>query len=81
MVAFEGEELASGFADLLEGEGGMTEVAVASCDSHALFRSVQAAQGVVVLLRAAPEDGFLPQPHQLATSLRGQRSLEDASEL
>lgn len=56
----------------------LLQVAVAQCDSHALFRSVQGAAGVVVLLRPlAAEDDFLPQPHQLATALRGQRSMED----
>lgn len=53
---------------------------MARCDSHALFRSVQDARGVVVLLRPPQQPGgssFLPQPHQLATALRGKRSMDD----
>ena len=46
------------------------QVNIARCDSHELFRSVQDVRGVVVLL---PRGGdFLPQPHQLSTSLRAQ---------
>lgn len=46
------------------------QVSIARCDSHELFRSVQDVRAVVVLLRR--NGAFLPQPHQLATSLRSQ---------
>lgn len=46
------------------------QVSIARCDSHELFRTVQDVRGVVVLLRAG--GAFLPQPHQLATSLRSE---------
>ena len=46
------------------------QVSIARCDSHELFRSVQDTRGVVVLLRRG--GSFLPQPHQLSTSLRSQ---------
>jgi len=45
-------------------------VSIARCDSHELFRSVQDVCAVVVLLRRG--GSFLPQPHQLSTSLRSQ---------
>lgn len=51
---------------------------MARCDSHVLFRSVQDVRGVVVLVR--PGADFTPQPHELATALRGQRSLEEPEE-
>lgn len=51
------------------------QVSIVRCDSHELFRSVQDVRGVVVLLRAGGD--LLPQPHQLATSLRSQA--EDAA--
>jgi hypothetical protein len=44
------------------------QVSIARCNSHALFRSVQDVKAVVVLLRGG--GSFLPQPHQLSTSLR-----------
>lgn len=47
------------------------QVSVARCDSHELFRTVQDVRAVVVLLRRQEGPSpFLPQPHQLATSLR-----------
>lgn len=46
-------------------------MSVARCDSHELFRTVQDVRAVVVLLRRQEGPApFLPQPHQLATSLR-----------
>jgi hypothetical protein len=51
------------------------QVFIARCDSHELFRTVQGVRGCVVLFR---RDCTLPMPEQLATSLRGQRSFEDA---
>ncbi|GAB4814538.1 hypothetical protein N2152v2_001584 [Parachlorella kessleri] len=80
VVAFEGEAAAGRFADALEAAGYGAEVSVASCNSHALFRSVQDARGVLVLVRPSSVDGWLPEPHQLATSLRGQRSFEELAE-
>ncbi len=44
------------------------QVSIARCDSHELFRSVQDVKAVVVLLRRGGP--LLPQPQQLATSLR-----------
>lgn len=41
---------------------------IARCDSHELFRTAQDCKAVVVLLRGGQR--FLPEPHQLATSLR-----------
>ncbi|EFN60161.1 expressed protein [Chlorella variabilis] len=67
VVAFEDEADAERYGQLLEAEG-LAEVSMARCDSHDLFRSVQDVRGVVVLLRAG--GAFLPQPHQLAASLR-----------
>lgn len=48
----------------------LLQVSIARCDSHELFRTVQDVRAVVVLLRRG--GSFLPQPHQLATSLRSQ---------
>lgn len=56
------------YGQLLEADGGAAEVGLVRCDSHELFRTVQDVRGVVVLLRGGRD--FLPQPHQLATSLR-----------
>ena len=50
------------------------QVTVARCDSHALFRNARDVRSMVVLLRRGCS---LPQPHQLATSLQAQESLED----
>lgn len=44
------------------------------CESHKLFRTVGDVRGVVVLIKAG---ATVPQPEMLATSLRGQRSLDD----
>lgn len=79
VIAFEDEEVAGRYADLLESGATHGEVSVARCESHALFRSVQNAKSVVVLLRPTPQqDGSLmPQPHHLAAVLRGQQSMED----
>ncbi|PSC68534.1 hypothetical protein C2E20_7868 [Micractinium conductrix] len=69
VVAFEDEADAERYGQMLEADG-MAEVSIARCDSHELFRSVQDTRGVVVLLRRG--GSFLPQPHQLSTSLRSQ---------
>lgn len=69
VVAFEEEADAERYGQMLEAEGA-AEVSIARCDSHELFRSVQDVRAVVVLLRR--NGAFLPQPHQLATSLRSQ---------
>ena len=74
---------AGGEAAAWGGSGGASvemEAGIARCDSHALFRTVQDVKAVVVLLRTrhgsdeADGDGdplaLLPQPHQLAASLR-----------
>lgn len=50
------------------------QVALMECDSHTLFRTVGSVKGAVVLLRAGAS---VPLPEMLATSLRGQRSLDD----
>lgn len=73
VVAFEDEGSAERYGAMLE-EGGAAGVAVARCDSHALFRAVRDARGVVVFLRPAP---FVPRPHQLAAALRGQAAPDD----
>ena len=49
---------------------------VADCDAHELFRQARSVRAVVVLL---PAKGYLPQPEQLNSALRGQRSLEELS--
>lgn len=69
VVAFEDEADAERYGQMLEAEGS-AEVSIARCNSHALFRSVQDVKAVVVLLRGG--GSFLPQPHQLSTSLRSQ---------
>lgn len=51
-----------------------SQVVLMECDSHTLFRTVGSVKGAVVLLRAGAS---VPQPEMLATSLRGQRSLDD----
>ncbi|KAL4437392.1 hypothetical protein ABPG75_004531 [Micractinium tetrahymenae] len=69
VVAFEDEADAERYGQMLEADGD-AQVSIARCDSHELFRSVQDVKAVVVLLRRG--GAFLPQPHQLATSLRSQ---------
>lgn len=70
VVAFEDEADAERYGELLEADGS-AQVSVARCDSHELFRTVQDVRAVVVLLRRQEGPApFLPQPHQLATSLR-----------
>lgn len=72
VVAFEGEAEARAFSALLqeEGEQGPEVVPV---DAFELFRLCREASSVVVLLR----DGcFVPQPYQLAVSLKGERPEE-----
>lgn len=69
VVAFEDEADAERYGQLLEADGA-AQVSIARCDSHELFRGVQDVKAVVVLLRRGGP--LLPQPHQLATSLRSQ---------
>ena len=52
---------------------------MARCDSHELFRATQDTRAVVVLLRRGGD--FLPQPHQLATSLRSESGTPGSSQL
>lgn len=71
IVTFETEDDAEQYGELLEQGGTAEGVAVARCDSHELFRSVQGAKGAVVLLR---KGGKVPFPHQLAAALKGSPS-------
>ena len=85
VVAFEDDADAERFAQALEVDGlagrpggardpGVPAITIARCYSHALFRGVADARGVVVLLRRGVA---LPRPHELAASLRAQEALED----
>lgn len=71
VVTFETEEEAERYGELLEQGGTAEGVAVARCDSHELFRSVQGVKGAVVLVR---KGGKVPFPHQLASALKGSPS-------
>ena len=52
------------------------------CDAHELFRESNNTRAVVVLvLSCTGIHCHLPLPDELAPSLRGQRSLEDAQDL
>lgn len=83
-VAFEDEAAASVFRDHLEAEGHL-DVLLSDIDSHSLFRTMQDARSVVVLLRSGGSAGsgsdggvgFVPTPAQLAAELRQKRSLEE----
>ncbi|KAK9817731.1 hypothetical protein WJX72_001359 [[Myrmecia] bisecta] len=76
VVMFESEDDAERFGGLLEADG-HCDMLVARCDSHALFRMAGDVRSLVVLLRAGCQ---LPQPDQLAISLRGKLGLEEAGE-
>ena len=76
VVAFEDALDAERYGSYLEADG-HPAVSIACCDSHKLFRAVQDVHAVVVYLRRQPE-ASLPLPDQLATSLRGKKSLEEA---
>jgi len=65
--------------DALHFQGLDVQASVAQCDGHELFRESGNAQAVVVLIRECTGlSCHLPMPGELASSLRGQRSLEDA---
>lgn len=49
------------------------QTSIAQCDAHELFRHVQEVRGLVVLLRSGTN---IPQPDQLAVSLRDKQSPE-----
>jgi len=54
------------------------QASVVECDGHELFRESSNAQAVVVLIRECTGlTCHLPMPGELASSLRGQRSLEE----
>lgn len=74
VLAFEDERAADEFGEMLKADG-HSEVGLARCDSHELFRMVGSAGAVVVLCTAAV--GKVPSPVELAVSLRGQRPVED----
>ena len=62
-------------ADCLE----TVQAVVAQCDGHELFRESQAVRAIIVLIRQCSGlSCHLPMPEELASALRGQRSLEDA---
>lgn len=76
IVAFEDEADSHRYAAMLEAEG--TMASVVECDGHELFRESSNAQAVVVLIRECTGlTCHLPMPGELASSLRGQRSLEE----
>ena len=74
VVAFEDEDDAQTFATLLEADSA-SDVAIVRGDSHVLFRTVAEVSACVVLLRSGVD---IPQPQQLAVSLRGQKSIEES---
>ncbi len=62
---------------LLTGAAGV-QASVVECDGHELFRESGNAQAVVVLIgECTGLSCHLPMPGELASSLRGQRSLEE----
>lgn len=65
--------------DVLRFQGLHVQASVVQCDGHELFRESGNAHAVVVLIRECTGlSCHLPMPGELASSLRGQRSLEDA---
>jgi len=78
LIAFESEEEAEQYGQLLEESGASGGVRVACSDSHDLFRQVQGVQGVVVLHRRG---AVVPSVHKLSAVLRGQTSLDDNPKL
>jgi hypothetical protein len=59
-------------------ESQILQASVVECDGHELFRESGNAQAVVVLVRECTGlSCHLPMPGELASSLRGQLSLEE----
>ncbi|KAL3144957.1 hypothetical protein ABBQ32_003463 [Trebouxia sp. C0010 RCD-2024] len=73
VVLFEDVADAERYSNYLEADNS-SQVMIAQCDSHNVFRNVQEVRGVVVLLR---KGSSVPMPHQLAVSLRSKQSFEN----
>lgn len=72
VVVFEDEERADEYGQIVQGvKNGHVAVHIAEHDSHDLFRNVQEAKGVVVVIR---RDGQVPNMQQLAAVLRNPES-------
>ena len=68
VVVFEDEDRADEYGQIVQGlKNGNVAVHIAEHDSHDLFRNVQEAKGVVVVIR---RDGQVPNMQQLAAVLR-----------
>jgi len=72
VIAFEDEDRAHAFGLMLEDASPDKRVHIAQHDSHTLFREIQVAKSVMVLIN---NDGMLPQIHQLSSILRAQSEL------
>lgn len=70
IVLFEDLGSAEQFSNYLEADKN-SEVSIAQCDAHELFRHVQEVKSLVVLLRTGAN---IPRPDQLAVSLRDKQS-------
>ena len=75
LIAFEDEDMAHDFGAALESLNGTT-VSIGEHDSHKIFRDIQSARGVIVVLKRG---AVLPGMSQLAAALKSPEGHEDTS--
>eukprot|EP01026_Neomeris_dumetosa_P048309 TRINITY_DN4179_c0_g1_i3.p2 TRINITY_DN4179_c0_g1~~TRINITY_DN4179_c0_g1_i3.p2 ORF type:complete len:275 (-),score=32.68 TRINITY_DN4179_c0_g1_i3:303-1127(-) len=75
VLLFEDLEQAELYADMLEEEA-LTRVLITEVDSHELFKMVTSVKAVVIGLKV---DSFVPHPYELVSSLKRNKSVDEAN--